>query len=141
MTKAGKKLTLINFAHLNSLFLEDPRGAATNHHQASLYEVDGFDEGGPKKPILDALGLERDLEFINVSDAMRSARAVYVRSTDRPHLLRLVSRSRIAPELCLGDASRWRLSTDAAAYTGHCWSVGGFAGHASHNGTPAALAG
>jgi len=31
-------------------------------------EIDGFDQGDPKMPILEALGLERDLEFIRVSD-------------------------------------------------------------------------
>jgi phytoene dehydrogenase-like protein len=47
--------------------------AATYRHQgltieASLHEIDGFDDGDPKKPLLDALGLERDLTFIDVGD-------------------------------------------------------------------------
>lgn len=47
--------------------------AVTYRHQgltieASLHEIDGFDEGDPKKPLLHALGLERDLTFIDVGD-------------------------------------------------------------------------
>jgi phytoene dehydrogenase-like protein len=47
--------------------------AATYRHQgltieASLHEIDGFDDGDPKKPLLDALGLERDLTFVDVGD-------------------------------------------------------------------------
>jgi all-trans-retinol 13,14-reductase len=47
--------------------------AATYRHQgltieASLHEIDGFDDGDPKKPLLHALGLERDLTFVDVGD-------------------------------------------------------------------------
>jgi phytoene dehydrogenase-like protein len=47
--------------------------AATYRHQGltiegSLHEIDGFDEGDPKKPLLRALGLERDLTFVDVGD-------------------------------------------------------------------------
>jgi phytoene dehydrogenase-like protein len=47
--------------------------AATYRHQgltieASLHEIDGFDEGDPKKPLLRALALERDLTFVDVGD-------------------------------------------------------------------------
>jgi phytoene dehydrogenase-like protein len=47
--------------------------AATYRHQgltieASLHEIDGFDDGDPKKPLLNALGLERDLTFVDVGD-------------------------------------------------------------------------
>jgi phytoene dehydrogenase-like protein len=47
--------------------------AATYRHQgltieASLHEIDGFDEGDPKKPLLQALGLERDLTFVEIGD-------------------------------------------------------------------------
>jgi all-trans-retinol 13,14-reductase len=49
-------------------------GAATvyRHHglsiEASLHETDGFDEDDPKLPLLRTLGLDRDLEFIDVGD-------------------------------------------------------------------------
>ena len=47
--------------------------AATYRHQgltieASLHEIDGFDEDDPKKPLMRALGLERDLTFVDVGD-------------------------------------------------------------------------
>jgi phytoene dehydrogenase-like protein len=47
--------------------------AATYRHQgltieASLHEIDGFDENDPKKPLLRSLGLERDLRFVDVGD-------------------------------------------------------------------------
>jgi phytoene dehydrogenase-like protein len=47
--------------------------AATYRHQgltieASLHEIDGFDDGDPKKPLMQALELERDLTFVDVGD-------------------------------------------------------------------------
>ncbi len=46
--------------------------ATYRHHgltiEASLHEIDGFDEGDPKKPLLSALGLEHDLQFVDVGD-------------------------------------------------------------------------
>jgi all-trans-retinol 13,14-reductase len=47
--------------------------AATYRHQgltieASLHEIDGLDDGDPKKPLLRALDLERDLTFVDVGD-------------------------------------------------------------------------
>jgi phytoene dehydrogenase-like protein len=47
--------------------------AATYRHQgltieASLHEIDGFDEGDPKQPLLRALGLVHDLTFVEVGD-------------------------------------------------------------------------
>lgn len=76
MTKGGKD---IDFNQLRPFEFPLPggslerdnnfgRAAATYHHQASLHEIDGFDQRDPKMPILEALGLERDLEFIRVSD-------------------------------------------------------------------------
>lgn len=64
-------------AGLKVLVLErnnDFGGAAATyrHHgltiEASLHEIDGFDKGDPKKPLLSALGLERDLQFVDVGD-------------------------------------------------------------------------
>jgi phytoene dehydrogenase-like protein len=49
-------------------------GAATvyRHHglaiEASLHEIDGFDEGDPKLPLIRSLGLDRELEFVDVGD-------------------------------------------------------------------------
>jgi phytoene dehydrogenase-like protein len=46
--------------------------ATYRHHgltiEASLHEIDGFDEGDPKKPVLQALGLERDLQLVDAED-------------------------------------------------------------------------
>jgi all-trans-retinol 13,14-reductase len=47
-------------------------GAATIYHhgalaiEASLHEIDGLDAGDPKGPILRALGLDRDIPFVEV---------------------------------------------------------------------------
>ena len=47
-------------------------GAATVYHhgalaiEASLHEIDGLDAGDPKTPILRALGLDRDIPFVDV---------------------------------------------------------------------------
>ncbi len=47
-------------------------GAATVYHhgalaiEASLHEIDGLDAGDPKRPILRALGLDRDIPFVDV---------------------------------------------------------------------------
>jgi phytoene dehydrogenase-like protein len=49
-------------------------GAATVYHhgslatEASLHEVDGLDAEDPKMPILRALGLDRDIPFVDVGD-------------------------------------------------------------------------
>ena len=49
-------------------------GAATVYHhgalaiEASLHEIDGLDAEDPKGPILRALGLDRDIPFIDVGD-------------------------------------------------------------------------
>src|ERR1700687_4530434 len=49
-------------------------GAATGYHHgalaiaASLHEIDGLDAEDPKGPILRALGLDRDIPFIDVGD-------------------------------------------------------------------------
>jgi all-trans-retinol 13,14-reductase len=49
-------------------------GAATvyRHHglsiEASLHETDGFDEDDPKLPLIRALGLDRDLELVDIGD-------------------------------------------------------------------------
>ncbi len=49
-------------------------GAATvyRHHgihiEASLHETDGFDEDDPKLPLVRALGLDRDLELVDIDD-------------------------------------------------------------------------
>jgi all-trans-retinol 13,14-reductase len=49
-------------------------GAATVYHhgalaiEASLHEIDGLDAEDPKGPILRALGLDRDIRFIDVGD-------------------------------------------------------------------------
>ena len=63
MTKGGKD---IDFNQLRPFEFPLPgrslerdnnfgQAAATYHHQASLHEIDGFDEGDPKKLILEAL--------------------------------------------------------------------------------------
>jgi all-trans-retinol 13,14-reductase len=49
-------------------------GAATVYRhkglaiEASLHETDGFDEDDPKLPLIRCLGLDRDLEFVDVGD-------------------------------------------------------------------------
>jgi all-trans-retinol 13,14-reductase len=49
-------------------------GAATVYRhkglaiEASLHETDGFDEDDPKLPLIRSLGLDRDLEFVDVGD-------------------------------------------------------------------------
>jgi len=49
-------------------------GAATVYHhgalaiEASLHEVDGLDAEDPKMPVLRALGLDRDIPFVDVGD-------------------------------------------------------------------------
>src|SRR5512133_157974 len=49
-------------------------GAATVYHhgalaiEASLHEIDGLDASDPKGPILRALGITRDVAFVNVGD-------------------------------------------------------------------------
>jgi all-trans-retinol 13,14-reductase len=49
-------------------------GAATIYRhnglfiEAALHEIDGFDEEDPKLPLIRSLGLDRDLEFIDVGD-------------------------------------------------------------------------
>jgi all-trans-retinol 13,14-reductase len=49
-------------------------GAATVYRhgalaiEASLHEIDGLDAGDPKMPILQALGLDRDIPFVDVGD-------------------------------------------------------------------------
>jgi all-trans-retinol 13,14-reductase len=49
-------------------------GAATVYHhgalaiEASLHEIDGLDAGDPKGPVLRALGLDRDIPFVDVGD-------------------------------------------------------------------------
>jgi phytoene dehydrogenase-like protein len=49
-------------------------GAATIYRhgalaiEASLHEIDGLDQGDPKLPLLQSLGLDRDLEFVGIDD-------------------------------------------------------------------------
>jgi all-trans-retinol 13,14-reductase len=49
-------------------------GAATVYRhnglaiEASLHEIDGFDEDDPKLPLIRVLGLDRDLQFVDVGD-------------------------------------------------------------------------
>jgi len=49
-------------------------GAATVYRhnglaiEASLHEIDGFDEDDPKLPLIQSLGLDRDLKFVDVGD-------------------------------------------------------------------------
>ena len=49
-------------------------GAATVYRhnglliETSLHEIDGLDEGDPKLPLMRALGLEQDLQFVDVGD-------------------------------------------------------------------------
>ncbi len=49
-------------------------GAATIYRhnglaiETSLHEIDGFDEEDPKLPLIQSLGLDRDLEFVDVGD-------------------------------------------------------------------------
>jgi phytoene dehydrogenase-like protein len=65
--KAGLKVLLLE---RNQSF--GGAAATYRHHgltiEASLHEIDGFDEGDPKKPLLQALGLERDLQFVDAGD-------------------------------------------------------------------------
>ena len=64
-------------AGLRVLVLErnqTPGGAATVFHhnglaiETSLHEMDGFDEADPKQPLLRTLGLDHDLQFVDVGD-------------------------------------------------------------------------
>jgi all-trans-retinol 13,14-reductase len=63
--KAGRRVLVLE---RNETF----GGAATVYHhnglaiETSLHEMDGFDEDDPKLPLIRALGLDRDLQFIDV---------------------------------------------------------------------------
>src|SRR5262249_50701744 len=63
--RAGRRVLLVE---RNDYF----GGAATVYRrgrlaiETSLHEIDGFDDNDPKLPLLRSLGLDRDLEFVDV---------------------------------------------------------------------------
>jgi all-trans-retinol 13,14-reductase len=66
-------------------------GAATVYRhgrlaiEASLHEIDGLDASDPKAPILRALGIDRDVEFVNVGDLHEVRSPLFPRPFVMPH--------------------------------------------------------
>jgi all-trans-retinol 13,14-reductase len=66
-------------------------GAATVYRhgglaiEASLHEIDGLDAGDPKGPILRALGLDRDIPFVDVGDLHEVRSPLFEQPFVMPH--------------------------------------------------------
>jgi all-trans-retinol 13,14-reductase len=66
-------------------------GAATVYHhgalaiEASLHEIDGLDAGDPKQPILRALGIDRDIPFVDVGDLHEVRSPLFEKPFVMPH--------------------------------------------------------
>src|SRR6476660_7833143 len=66
-------------------------GAATVYHhgalaiEASLHEIDGLDASDPKTPILRALGLSRDIPFVDVGDLHEVRGPLFSKPFVMPH--------------------------------------------------------
>jgi phytoene dehydrogenase-like protein len=66
-------------------------GAATIYQhgtlaiEASLHEIDGLDAGDPKAPILRALGIDRDLGFVDVGDLHEARSPLFDKPFVLPH--------------------------------------------------------
>ncbi len=66
-------------------------GAATVYHhgalaiEASLHEIDGLDAGDPKGPILRALGIDRDMPFVDVGDLHEVRSPLFEKPFVMPH--------------------------------------------------------
>ena len=66
-------------------------GAATVYHhgalsiEASLHEIDGLDASDPKAPILRALGIDRDIPFVDVGDLHEVRSPLFEKPFVMPH--------------------------------------------------------
>ena len=66
-------------------------GAATVYRhgtlaiEASLHEIDGLDAGDPKGPILRALGIDRDIPFVDVGDLHEVRSPLFEKPFVMPH--------------------------------------------------------
>jgi len=66
-------------------------GAATVYHhgalaiEASLHEIDGLDARDPKGPILRALGIDRDIPFVDVGDLHEVRSPLFDKPFVMPH--------------------------------------------------------
>jgi phytoene dehydrogenase-like protein len=66
-------------------------GAATVYHhgtlaiEASLHEIDGLDASDPKGPILRALGIDRDMPFVDVGDLHEVRSPLFEKPFVMPH--------------------------------------------------------
>ncbi len=66
-------------------------GAATIYRhgelaiEASLHEIDGLDASDPKRPILRALGIDRDIPFVDVGDLHEVRSPLFEKPFVMPH--------------------------------------------------------